>query len=150
MDKINKLFQSDGQSKEPIRQLEDMGDWWVWYDPLPTECRDHDWRFCRKIIHTELDVGTAESRDMCLQTIDFIESEETPEAISKSDTKSKEWMDKWQNVPLILQLGQGLRAVESSRATSGKGALELTMYNIFQNALAAFNQWQKEREGVEG
>ncbi len=48
------------------------GDWLIWRDPLPIEWRGADWHFARISARDDIDIGNEESREMCLQTIDYI------------------------------------------------------------------------------
>lgn len=57
-------------------KLEISGDWLIWHDPLPINSRKADWCFVHKDFtrdNEDIRIGREESREMCLQTIDFIE-----------------------------------------------------------------------------
>jgi hypothetical protein len=57
--------------------IEHHGDWVIWHQPWPIDNREFDWHFAHKSATESNGLsGNAESRDMCLQAIDWLEEQE--------------------------------------------------------------------------
>lgn len=59
-------------------QIEHHGDWLIWYQPWPIDSRACDWHFAHKNTRSgdDLTCGSEESRDMCIQSIDWLEEQD--------------------------------------------------------------------------
>lgn len=127
--------------------IEDHGGWLVWHDPLPVEWRDRDWCFARKKPSSQydyqFDYGREESREMCLQTIDYLESEEEREANEPAKSEPSEAFLKFTNVPLVNQLGAALIAANSVLACNGRGFADGMLLGQVKAALDTFKEWQR-------
>lgn len=132
------------------KTYEEYGSWLIWYDPLPGEWRGADWRYMRKSANSDIDVGHAESKEMCLQSIDFLEEQfpvdepETPKlrSIEFFKSQSDEFLDNFLNIPLINQLGLGLQAAISILACNGRGFADGVLRQQVDVANAAYLKWK--------
>ncbi|KKW92979.1 hypothetical protein [Sphingobium chungbukense] len=77
------------------REVETHGDWLVWHQPWPIASRSFDWHYAHKDARDddELRTGNAESREMCLQTIDWIEEEDARAQTEEGKARTKEFVD---------------------------------------------------------
>ena len=133
-----------------MNEIEDHGNWVIWYAPLPVDWRGADWHYARRTKHPnedpELCQGSAESRDMCLMIIDHIEDSETPEAEAAASKRATEWMDGYRNVPLIEQLHGAILAAKSIMAAGGRGFADGVHHATIAAAAEAYDAWKAERE----
>lgn len=124
------------------KTYEEHGEWLIWHDPLPGEWRGADWRYMRKAANSDIDVGHAESKQMCLQSIDFLEEQFSVDEPEKPKLRSNEFLDSFRNIPLVNQLGLGLQAAISILACNGRGFADGVLRQQVDVANAAYLKWK--------
>lgn len=124
------------------KTYEEHGGWLIWHDPLPGEWRGADWRYMRKDANSDIDVGHAESKEMCLQSIDYLEEQFPVDEPEKSKLRSDEFLDNFRNIPLVNQLGLGLQAAISILACNGRGFADGVLRQQVDVANSAYLKWK--------
>lgn len=128
------------------KAVQDHGGWLIWHDPMPIEWRGADWHYAKKDAREDFDIGHAESRDMCLQSIDYIDEQDaialSPEGQAKEARMFERSRDNLHKIMLIFTLGRALESAKSVIATGGKGTIDGTHLAIVNSALAEFREYQ--------
>lgn len=130
------------------RVVEEHGDWLIWHDPLPVAFQGENWCFVHKDFggeHVGCDprMGRDESREMCLQTIDWLDSEQEREVReTDEDRKPSEAYLNFINVPLVKQLGAALSAANSILACNGRGFADGVLRSQVATGMEAYRAWQ--------
>lgn len=95
-------------------KLEISGDWLIWHDPLPINSRKADWCFVHKDFtrdNEDIRIGREESREMCLQTIDFIEDMEAQSREEATQDQVDKLMKRFWEIALVHDLARALKNV---------------------------------------
>ena len=77
-----------------VAKVEQCDDWTIWHQPWPIESRSYDWHFAHKNVERAEELsGHCESREMCLQAIDWMEEQERERETEDGKARTAKFVD---------------------------------------------------------
>ena len=122
-------------------KLEISGDWLIWHDPLPINSRKADWCFVHKDFtrdNEDIRIGREESREMCLQTIDFIEDMEAQSREEATQDQVDKLMKRFWEIALVHDLARALKNVIDD--PTGRGFMTGVHIQAAKTVLARYRE----------
>lgn len=85
---------TDKNTPAPADLVEQIGDWTIWFQPWPIETRSYDWHFAHENVAVAEELsGHCESREMCLQAIDWLEEQEAHRETEEGRAETERFVD---------------------------------------------------------